>query len=139
MIDRWLRQQRQFGKMLALVGVVGLIVSLAFFAIGPNLEAGISSSGHVTGETIQARFKRVADRADVRVRGDRPTSKMGRRFWYTTYNQALTDLLENLDVIADEQGSSDASVVLKNYLSEAERRKYRRDFMHERLAEAFGR
>ncbi|WP_121743533.1 tyrosine-type recombinase/integrase [Natronorubrum halophilum] len=96
-----------------------------------------SSSGHVTGETIQARFKRVADRADVRVRGERPTSKTGRRYWYTTYNQAMTDLLENLDVIAGEQGSSDASVVLKNYLSEAERRKYRREFMRERLAEAF--
>ncbi|WP_137290349.1 tyrosine-type recombinase/integrase [Natronorubrum halophilum] len=96
-----------------------------------------SSSGHVTGETIQARFKRVADRADVRVRGERPTSKTGRRYWYTTYNQAMTDLLENLDVIAGEQGSSDASVVLKNYLSEAERRKYRREFMRERLAKAF--
>ncbi|WP_226043391.1 tyrosine-type recombinase/integrase [Natrinema sp. DC36] len=97
-----------------------------------------SSSGHVTGETIQARFKRLAQRAEVRVRGKWPTSKMGRRFWYTTYNQAMSDLLDNLDVIAGEQGSSDPSVVLKNYLSEAERRKYRREFMRERLAEAFG-
>ncbi|ELY68928.1 tyrosine-type recombinase/integrase [Natrinema versiforme] len=98
-----------------------------------------SSSGHVTGETIQARFKRLAQRAEVRVRGEWPTSKTGRRFWYTTYNQAMTDLLDNLDVIAGEQGSSDPSVVLKNYLSEAERRKYRREFMRERLAEAFER
>ncbi|QCS44684.1 site-specific integrase [Natrinema versiforme] len=96
-----------------------------------------SSSGHVTGETIQARFKRLAQRAEVRVRGEWPTSKTGRRFWYTTYNQAMSDLLDNLDVIAGEQGSSDPSVVLKNYLSEAERRKYRREFMRERLAEAF--
>ena len=98
-----------------------------------------SSSGHVTGETIQARFKRLAGQADVRVRGDQPTSKTGRRFRYTTYNQAMTDLHENLDVIAGEQGSSDPSVVLKNYLSEAEQRKYRREFMRERLAEAFER
>ena len=96
-----------------------------------------SSTGHVTGETVQNRFQRLAERADVRVRGEVPTSKMGRRFWYTTYNQAMTDLLENLDVVAAEQGSSDPSVVLKNYLSEAERRKYRREFMRERLAEAF--
>lgn len=96
-----------------------------------------SDSGHIAGSTVQARFKRLADRATVRVYGDKPTSKMGRRFWYTTYNQAMDDLLENLDVIAAEQGSSDPSVVLKNYLSEAERREYRREFMRERLAEAF--
>ncbi|ADD07331.1 XerC/D-like integrase (plasmid) [Natrialba magadii ATCC 43099] len=93
---------------------------------------------HVTGETVQARFQRLADQADVRVRGERPTSKMGRRFWYTTYNEAMSDLLENLDTIAADQGSADASVVLKNYLSEAERREYRRDFMRERLAAVFG-
>ncbi|UHQ98239.1 tyrosine-type recombinase/integrase (plasmid) [Natrinema zhouii] len=40
-----------------------------------------AESGHVVGETIQARFQRVADRAGVRVRGETPTSKMGRRFW----------------------------------------------------------
>ena len=96
-----------------------------------------SSSGHITGETVQARFKRLADRAAVRVRGEQPTSKMGRRFWYTTYNQAMNALLENLDVIATEQGSADSSVVLKSYLSEAERREYRREFMRERLADAF--
>ncbi|UHQ95384.1 tyrosine-type recombinase/integrase [Haloterrigena alkaliphila] len=96
-----------------------------------------SESGHVTGETIQRWFKRLADRADIRVRDKQPTSKMGRRFWYTTYNQAMNDLLDNLDVIAGDQGSSDPSVVLKNYLSEAERRKYRREFMRERLADAF--
>jgi len=98
-----------------------------------------SESGHITGETVQARFQRLADRADIEVRGEQPTSKVGRRFWYTTYNDAVDDLLENLDVIAAEQGSSDPSVVLKNYLSEAERRKYRREFMRERLAEAFER
>ncbi|MFC6764572.1 tyrosine-type recombinase/integrase [Natrinema soli] len=97
-----------------------------------------AESGHVVGETIQARFQRVADRAGVRVRGEMPTSKMGRRFWYTTYLGSQTQLLENLDAIAEDQGSSDANVVLKNYLSEGERRKYRREYMRERLAEAFG-
>ncbi|RZV06328.1 site-specific recombinase XerD [Natrinema hispanicum] len=97
-----------------------------------------AESGHVVGETIQARFQRIAERADVQVRGETPTSKMGRRFWYTAYANAQKQLLENLDAIAADQGSSDASVVLKNYLSEAERRQYRREYMRERLAEAFG-
>ncbi|ELY96088.1 integrase family protein [Natrialba hulunbeirensis JCM 10989] len=96
-----------------------------------------SESGHVVGETIQARFQRIADRAGVRVRGELPTSKMGRRFWYTTYLVSQKELLASLDVIAAEQGSSDASVVLKNYLSEAERREHRREIMREQLAEAF--
>lgn len=96
-----------------------------------------AESGHVVGETIQARFQRVAARADVTVDGEKPTSKMGRRFWYTTYLDSQTQLLENLDAIAEDQGSSDASVVLKNYLSESERRKYRREYMREQLAEAF--
>ncbi|APW97958.1 integrase [Halobiforma lacisalsi AJ5] len=96
-----------------------------------------SASGHITGETVQARFQRLAEDAGVRVQGDLPTSKMGRRFWYTTYNQAMKNLRENLDVIAAEQGSSDSSVVMKNYLSEEERRQYRREFMREQLAEVF--
>ena len=96
-----------------------------------------AASGHVVGETIQARFQRIAERAGVRVRGECPTSKMGRRFWYTAYANAQKQLLENLDAIAADQGSSDASVVLKNYLSEAERRQYRREYMREALAEAF--
>jgi len=96
-----------------------------------------AASGHVVGETIQARFQRVAERAEVRVRGEVPTSKMGRRFWYTAYANAQKQLLANLDAIAADQGSSDASVVLKNYLSEAERRQYRREYMRERLADAF--
>ena len=96
-----------------------------------------SSSGHIVGETVQSRFRRLANRAGVTVRGETPTSKMGRRFWYTTYIEAQKQLLENLDVIAGDQGSSDVNVVLENYLSEAERRKYRREFMRERLADVF--
>lgn len=96
-----------------------------------------STTGHITGGTVQARFKRLAEQVNVRVYGEEPTSKMGRRFWYTMYNQAMNDLLKNLDVIAAERGSSDPSVVLKNYLSEYERREYRREFMRKRLVEVF--
>lgn len=104
---------------------------------GYLFPSSASSSGHIIGETVQARFQRIADRAGVQVRGDIPTSKMGRRFWYTTYLESQKDLLKNLGSIADDQGSSDASVVLKNYLSETERRQYRREYMRERLSNAF--
>jgi len=80
-----------------------------------------AESSHVIGETIQARSQRVAERADVRVRGETPTSKIGRRLWYTACVNTQKQLLENLDAIAADQRSSDARVVLKNYLSEAER------------------
>lgn len=96
-----------------------------------------SSSGYIVGETVQQRFQRIAKRAGVRVGGEPPTSKMGRRFWYTTYLEAHKYLLENLQAIAADQGSSDEGVVLKNYLSEGERRKYRQEVMRERLADAF--
>jgi len=59
------------------------------------------------------------------------------RRWYTTYLESQKQLLENLDVIAADQGSSDSSVVLNNYLSEEERRNYRRAFMRDQLAKAF--
>lgn len=106
---------------------------------GYVLPSRASNSGHIIGETVQRRFQKLAHRAEVRVDGEVPTSKMGRRFWYTTYLKAQKQLLDSLNVIAGEQGSSDPSVVLNNYLSEAERRRYRRKFMRDRLEDAFGR
>ncbi|UHQ96129.1 tyrosine-type recombinase/integrase [Natrinema halophilum] len=96
-----------------------------------------STSGHIIGDTVQARFQRIADRASVQVRGETPTSKMGRRFWYTTYLDSQNALLDNLEAIAADQGSSDVSVVLKNYLSEQQRRQHRREYMRKRLTKAF--
>ena len=92
---------------------------------------------HVTGETLNRRFKSIATRADVRVRGELPTSKMGRRFWYSAYADAVEMVIERLQSVAHEQGSSDPMVVFRNYLSEEKRREYLRDAMYERLAEAF--
>jgi site-specific recombinase XerD len=92
---------------------------------------------HVTGETINRRFKSIAAQADVSVRGSLPTSKMGRRFWYSAYADAVETVIERLQSIAHEQGSSDPMVVFQNYLSEEKRREYMRDAMHDRLAEAF--
>jgi site-specific recombinase XerD len=92
---------------------------------------------HVTGETLNRRFKSIAKRADVRVRDEVPTSKMGRRFWYSTYADAVEAVIERLQSVAHEQGSSDPMVVFRNYLSEEKRREYLRDAMEDRLAEAF--
>jgi site-specific recombinase XerD len=93
---------------------------------------------HLTGETLNRRFKSIATRADVRVRGELPTSKMGRRFWYSAYADAVEVVIERLQSVAHEQGSSDPMVVFRNYLSEEKRREYLRDAMYDRLAEAFG-
>ncbi|MDB2272201.1 tyrosine-type recombinase/integrase [Halorubrum ezzemoulense] len=92
---------------------------------------------HLTGETLNRRFKSIAARADVRVRGELPTSKMGRRFWYSAYADAVEVVIERLQSVAHEQGSSDPMVVFRNYLSEEKRREYLRDAMYDRLAEAF--
>ncbi|MFC6873675.1 tyrosine-type recombinase/integrase [Halobellus marinus] len=92
---------------------------------------------HVTGETLNRRFKSIAARADVRVRGERPTSKMGRRFWYSAYADAVETVIDRLQSVAHEQGSSDPMVVFRNYLSEEKRREYLRDAMYDRLAAAF--
>lgn len=92
---------------------------------------------HVTGETLNRRFKSIAERADVHVRDEIPTSKMGRRFWYSAYADAVETVIERLQSVAHEQGSSDPMVVFRNYLSEEKRREYLRNAMYDRLAEAF--
>jgi hypothetical protein len=62
---------------------------------------------------------------------------MGRRFWYTTYNEAVKRMMEDLEGIAADQGSSSTEVVSQNYPSEAEKRRYRRASMCEELNAVF--
>ena len=66
----------------------------------------------------QQRFKRLADDAGVTVEEKTPTAKMGRRFWYTTYNEAVKQMMEGLEGIAADQGSASTKIVSQNYLSE---------------------
>lgn len=106
---------------------------------GYLLPSAQSRHGHVTPDTVRNRFKRLARRADVSVEGEVPTPKMGRRFWYATYVDATTALLERLDDIASDQGSASPEVVRRNYLSEDRRRAARRRFMRDELATAFDR
>ena len=96
-----------------------------------------SSTGHISVSTVRRRFKRVADRADVIVDGDTPTPKMGRRFWYSVYQEAVSEVAAGLEGVAADQGSSSVDVVMRNYLSEEQLRQARRERMQEKLTEAF--
>ncbi|MDS0284658.1 tyrosine-type recombinase/integrase [Haloarcula onubensis] len=99
-----------------------------------------SASGHRTGGTIRNWFDDLADRADVpdEIDGHRPVPQMARRFWYDRYSSTVEELVDHqIQAVAEEQGSTSASVVWEDYLSEDRRRELRREFMRERLASAF--
>ncbi|WP_058997724.1 tyrosine-type recombinase/integrase [Haloarcula sp. CBA1127] len=96
-----------------------------------------SRSGHISTSTIRRRFQSLAEEADVTVDGERPTPKLGRRFWYTTYGDAVRRVAERFADVAEEQGSTDEGVVLDNYLSEAEQRRHRRQEMRDELEGLF--
>lgn len=100
---------------------------------GYLLPSKSSESGHWSTETARRRFGNLADRASVTVADETPTPKMGRRFWYTIYGDAVRRVADRFADVAEEQGSASASVVLDNYLSDAEKRKHRREEMREEL------
>ena len=95
---------------------------------------------HVTRDTIRNRFQLLASQADLpdSIDGERPSPQLCRRFWYDTYTAVLEGVLDGVEEIAAEQGSSDPQVVMQNYLSESRSRRMRREFMREQLAIAFG-
>ena len=97
-----------------------------------------SSTGHIAPQTVTNRFRQLAVDAGVTVEGEPPTAKMGRRFWYTTYNEAVKEMLAGLEGVAADQGSASAEIVSQNYLSEAEKRRYRRESMRDELRTVFG-
>ncbi|MCH7659091.1 MAG: site-specific integrase [Euryarchaeota archaeon] len=98
-----------------------------------------SQTGHRSRQTILNWFNDLAERANLptEIDGEKPVPQMGRRFWYDAYSSALDIVLEGIDEIAAEQGSSSPEVVLQNYLSDERLRTLRRDHMRERLAAAF--
>jgi len=99
-----------------------------------------SSSGHRTGGTIRNWFDNLAERAALpdEIDGRRPVPQMARRFWYDRYSSTVEELVEHqIQEVAEEQGSASASVVWDDYLSEDRRRELRREFMREKLADAF--
>ncbi|WP_148414120.1 tyrosine-type recombinase/integrase [Haloferax sp. KTX1] len=104
---------------------------------GALFPSSRAASGHIARETVNRRFKRLADEAGVTVDGDVPTAKLCRRFWYTAYQAAVDEMLAQLEGVAADQGSKSADVVMSNYLSEERRRSFRRQAMRETLAEVF--
>jgi integrase len=100
-----------------------------------------SESGHVHPDTITNRFTRLAERADTSIGGQHLTPHAARRFWYDTYSSVAEEVMKELQFVAGEQGSEDASVVRDEYLSDSRRRILRQqrmqDRMGERLSEAF--
>jgi len=94
---------------------------------------------HVTRDTIRNWFKKLASEADLpdRIEGERPSPQLCRRFWYDTYTAVLEGVLEGVEEIAAEQGSSDPQVVMQNYLSDSRSRQLRREFMREQLMGIF--
>jgi integrase len=96
-----------------------------------------SATGHVTGETVNNRFQRLCDRAGVELEGETPTSHACRRFWYRSYQSAMSGLLEMMSEAAADQGAASAEVVVQEYLDEESRREYRQHAMREALAAAF--
>lgn len=97
----------------------------------------VDSGSPVHSDTITNRFKRLAERAGVRVDGKIATPRTARRFWYSTYSSAMVDIRAEMDEIADEQGAQSGTVVWEQYLSEADRRRRRRQTMAARLSNAF--
>lgn len=99
-----------------------------------------SASGHRTRQTILSWFDALADKADLPAEIDdqKPIPQMGRRFWYDAYSATQETILAEVGEIAAEQGSASAEVVLQEYLSPERRRQLRRQYMRERLAQAFG-
>jgi len=104
---------------------------------GYLFPSSTAASGHVHGSTVYRRFKRLAEKAGVRVDGDLPHPHQGRRFWYDAYRDAVADLIDLAQEIADDQGASDPRTVYENYWSEQRRRALRRDAMKDRLRKTF--
>jgi integrase len=130
------------GTVALLVGVDELTTRIDALVNEPGwsgnlFPSSVSESEHVVTDTMRNRFAALAEKADVTVAGRTPTPKMGRRFWYSLYGDAVRQIAERYTPVAEDQGSSDPGVVLDNYLSEADRRKHRREAMHDELAGLF--
>jgi len=99
-----------------------------------------AESGHRTRGTILNWFDDLVARADVSaVDGHKPVPQMARRFWYDRYSDTIELIVDHqISEIAAEQGSASPEVVWTDYLDEQRRRELRRNFMREKLGDAFG-
>ena len=86
----------------------------------------VSGRDCLSGKQMRRKFKDLCKRANVTVNGTTATPKVGRSFYYNLLAQAETDLMEAATEIAPAQGSKDPRAILKFYLTEEQREKYRR-------------
>lgn len=93
--------------------------------------------GHIQPDTVTERFVRLSNRAGVTIEGEPATPHHARRYWYREFSRVVQEIAENVELVADEQGSSDEHTVMSKYLDEETRRSLRRKRMRERLAQAF--
>ncbi len=105
------------------------------------VPSSLGETPHVTRDTIRNWLQKLASEADLpdQIEGERPNPQLCRRFWYDIYTAVLEGVLEGVEEIAAEQGSSDPQVVMQNYLSDSRSRQLRREFMREQLMGIFNR
>jgi integrase len=131
------------GTVALLVGRTGVDDRLDTLAIdtedwnGYLFPSSASDNGHVVADTIRNWFTDLTATADVTIDGSPATPKTARRFWYSAYSRAHVQLMDDMDQIADEQGAESGRVVWENYLSEADRRRRRRQEMQQELVAVF--
>lgn len=96
-----------------------------------------SQSGHLTTKTIRERFKQACASNDIYINNTVGKPKQCRRFWYTKYQEVMGSIYEQLEQVAEDQGSASASVVQNRYIDEDSRRQMRRQKMKEKLRTIF--
>lgn len=99
---------------------------------------------HISETTVNNWMADLVERAEAETDvemtledGGVPTPQTARRFWYNTHSEGIQVLVDAMQVIANEQGSTDPMVVIRNYLSKQRRLEILRDHMAKELASAF--
>lgn len=96
---------------------------------GALFPSNRSADGTRSTRWIADQIDEVTSRASVTLDdGSQPTPKYFRQFWYAGYNRAASKYLDRVDMISDDQGSSDPEVVTYHYLPERQQRDHFRQY-----------
>ena len=98
----------------------------------PSSESGRDT---LCSTQMRRRFKKLCRKAGVDVNGEVATPKHGRAFYYNCLAAAESDLLEEVNDFAAEQGATDVEAIRDHYLTDKTKRQYRRIFFRERIRE----
>lgn len=86
---------------------------------------------------LKDRFQPLCRRAGIVIEGDVPNLKHARRYWYQEYVGGINHYQELLTAVADQQGSKDPVVVLRNYIGKLGLLQFSRTWMQIQLDSAF--